>query len=264
MQHDTLQLVLALKSIIKAATLQAINHKWICLWTKAVQVCWHSVHISLHNHKIASCAKQNSRGSSQEKLLQHVWSLAWTNLAQPTLAKLLKTGVSSNCWKTLPLCVGFYLFPFRHTALSSRLFPAKTLFWSVTGGEDCGNRVTDGTGRLVLSAVGALREHGGTASTAVFTLCCSEAMKCDQQVRRDMSGHLTREARWLCGNTRSLVWKGISRITTILVVNTLQVCLCFKNHYFWLAVHEFREYACSENQKYSQATNQSKNTCKVS
>lgn len=102
-----------------------------------------------------------------------------------------------------------------------------------------------------LSAVGALREHGGTASTAVFTLCCPEAMKCDQQVRRDMSGHLTQEARRLCGNTRSLVWTGISRITTILVVNTLQVCLRFKNHYLWLTVHEFHEYASSENQKHS-------------
>lgn len=251
MQHDTLQLVLALKSIIKAATLQAINHKWICLWTKAVQVCWHSVHISLHNHKITSCAKQNRRESSQEKLLQHVWSLTRSNLAQPKLAKVLKTGVSSNCSKTLTLCFSFYLFPFRHTALSLRLFLAKALFWSVTGAENCGNGVTDGTGRLVLSAVGALREHGGTASTAVFTLCCPEAMKCDQQVRRDMSGHLTREAHWLCGNTHSLVWKGISRITTILVVNTLKVCLRFKNHYLWLTVHEFHEYASSENQKYS-------------
>lgn len=168
----------------------------------------------------------------------------------------------SNCPKTWTLCVGFYLFPLRHTAPSSQLFLVKILFWSVTGAEEQwerGDRWNGETGALCGGCTPRARWH--CQHCRVYTLLPRSHEVRPAGAERYEWAPNTRGSLALWRHTPSFVWKGISRITTILVVNALQVCLHFKNHYLRLAVHEFHEYA--ENQKYSSAT-KTKTTCKVS
>lgn len=51
-EHDTLELLLALKSIMNPAALQTINQMYLCLYTVEVHVCWYRLH-TCDNHTIS-------------------------------------------------------------------------------------------------------------------------------------------------------------------------------------------------------------------
>lgn len=91
-----------------------------------------------------------------------------------------------------------------YSALPAPLF--RRVIRSVTGAGYYGSRVTDGTGRLVLSTVGGLRVCTGSARIAVSTLL-PRAMESDQRVPGEAKGgNLTQVSRWLYANTQDCLF----------------------------------------------------------